>query len=126
MGLARRQVIAETAIRHGLFVIEDDICGLLGQSRIPAIRDLAPEASFYLTSMAKSVIPALRVGFLLPPKGKIAAVNAAMRATGWTAAPLMVDVAARMILDGTAERLAAQNRHEALRRQELAHAVLGT
>lgn len=125
MGLDRRRAIAEVAVRHGLFIIEDDIYGLLDQSGMPSIRDFAPEASFYLTSMSKSVIPSLRVGFLIPPRRKIAQVNASMRATGWTAAPLMVDVAARMILDGTAERLAEQNRQEALRRQRLAHNVLG-
>lgn len=82
MGLDRRQAIAGVAVRHGLFVIKDDIYGLLYQSGVPPIRDLAPEASFYLTSMSKSVIPSLRIGFLLPPKRKIAEVNASMRATG--------------------------------------------
>lgn len=126
MGPDRRRAIAEVAVRHGFFIVEDDIYGLLSPRVAPPIRDIAPEASFWLTSLSKSVIPSLRVGFLVPPKRKVSEVNASMRATGWTAAPLMVDVAAKLILEGTAERLAEQNREEALRRQELAHGVLGT
>ena len=124
MGLARRQAIADVAVRHGLYVIEDDIYGILDPGGTPPVRSLLPEATFYLTSMAKSVVPSLRVGFLVPPRRKVAEVEAAMRATGWTAAPLMVDVAATLILDGSAERLAGANRREALRRQELARGIL--
>jgi DNA-binding transcriptional MocR family regulator len=125
MSSERRRAIAHVAERHGLFLVEDDIYGLLNPTGLAPIREIAPEITFYLTSMSKSVVPSLRVGFLVPPKRKGAEVNAAMRATGWTAAPLMVDVAAKLILDGTAQRLAEQNRQEALRRQQLAHEVLG-
>ncbi|NYI02758.1 PLP-dependent aminotransferase family protein [Cupriavidus plantarum] len=125
LSLERRKAIAAIAERHGLFIIEDDIYGLLSPSDVPTIKSLLPESTFYLTSMSKAVIPSLRVGFLVPPKRKIADVTASMRATGWTAAPLMVDVGAKLILDGTAQRMAEQNREEAHRRQEVAHKVLG-
>ncbi|PEL47345.1 hypothetical protein, partial [Bacillus toyonensis] len=65
-----------------------------------------------------------RIGFLIPPAHKLADVTALMRATGWTAAPLMMDVGATLILDGTAKALAEQNRDEAYQRQALTHSVL--
>ncbi|WP_428929594.1 PLP-dependent aminotransferase family protein [Marinibacterium sp. SX1] len=126
MGEARRRDIAKIAEKHGVYIVEDDIYGLLCENRISPIRNFAPDHCFYLTSMSKSVIPGLRVGFLVPPRQKLGEVNTAMRATGWTAAPLMVDVAANLILDCTADRLADQNRKEALVRQKLAREFLGS
>jgi DNA-binding transcriptional MocR family regulator len=66
----------------------------------------------------------LRIGFLaMPPGGQGGFVNA-LRATAWMAVPLMAEIAARWIEDGTADRLAAQRRQEAATRQALAAAIL--
>ncbi|RAU47940.1 MULTISPECIES: PLP-dependent aminotransferase family protein [unclassified Pseudomonas] len=120
----RRLNIAKVAQRLGLYILEDDIYGVVGSPNIDPLRNLAPDRTFYLTSMSKAVIPSLRIGFLIPPMHKLADVTALMRATGWTAAPLMMDVGATLILDGTAKALAEQNRDEAYQRQALTHSVL--
>lgn len=68
MDLARRAAIAEIARSHDVWVLEDD-CYTLSGDRLPAFRALAPERTFYIGSLSKTVTPALRLGWVLCPAG---------------------------------------------------------
>ena len=57
-------------------------------------------------------MPALRVGYVHAPEAKIEPIAAAVRATVYSAPPLMARIVARWVADGTAERLAAEKRTE--------------
>lgn len=67
--LERRKEILEVVQRHNVQILEDD-CYRMGEARAPSYRALAPEISWHVSSISKSLTPALRVGFALAPKGR--------------------------------------------------------
>jgi DNA-binding transcriptional MocR family regulator len=126
MPAARREALAEVARQHDIALIEDDVYGFLLDAPLPPLAHYAPERGFYLTSASKSLMPALRVGYVHAPKGKIEAVAAAVRATVYSAPPLMARIVARWIADGTAARLVEQKRAEIRRRNRRARSILAS
>ncbi|MCC7017089.1 MAG: PLP-dependent aminotransferase family protein [Rhodospirillales bacterium] len=125
MGKARRQAIVEIARRHDVIIVEDDVYGfLLGDKALPPLAALAPELTYYITSLSKCVAPGLRVGYVLAPAGKTEAIVSAARATCRMATPLMAEIAARWISDGVADALVEFQRREAAARREIAARVL--
>lgn len=117
---ARRREIAEVARKHGVTVIEDDVHSPLHAAPPPPLTSFAPELSFYLRGSGKSLLPGLRIGFILAPPARVARLAASIRTTTWMAAPLMAEVMAIWIRNGTAERIVARQRTEAAARQNLA------
>ncbi len=65
--LERRQEIAEVARRTGLQILEDD-CYRVGRSRELSYRALLPGQSWYVSSISKTITPALRIGFAVAPQ----------------------------------------------------------
>lgn len=116
----RRREIAAVAREHGLIVVEDDVHGHLPERPHRPISAFAPETSIYLNGTSKSLAPGLRVGFIVAPEALVPRLAAAIRGTTWMAAPLMAEIAARWIHDGTAERIVARKRAEAAARRALA------
>lgn len=124
MSVERRERIAEVAARHHLAVIEDDAYGFLGTRRYPALASFIPELGHLVCACTKSVAPGLRVGFLAVPPGEVGRFLEPLWATTVMASPLLAEIAARWIGDGTAELLADARRDEARTRQQLARRIL--
>lgn len=125
MSEARRQEIAEVCRRHEVVVIEDDIYNFLLETPLPPLQTFLPELALYVTNLSKSVAPALRVGYLVGPQPLIDASLVAMRASSIMSSPLLQEVGARLIEEGTAWRNAVAIREEVAARQELAGRLLG-
>ncbi|MFT3989353.1 PLP-dependent aminotransferase family protein [Aestuariivirga sp.] len=71
LDLNRRTAIVEIARRYGVTIIEDDIFRLLDpRLQPPTLYTLAPERTYYITSVSKTLAPGLRVGFVATPEGK--------------------------------------------------------
>ncbi|MBI5165575.1 MAG: PLP-dependent aminotransferase family protein [Magnetospirillum sp.] len=121
----RRAAVAAIARRHDALIIEDAIHRFLAPEAPPAIATLAPERVLYITAMAKSVSPGLRIGFMAVPPALKPRADAAVGATTLTLATPLVEVAAMIIDDGTAFAQAERQRAEALARVELAAQILG-
>lgn len=70
----RRAEIAAWANRNGLLVIEDDYGFEFGfDAPTPApIRSLAPDNVIYINSFSKRLMPALRLGYIVVPRGRLA------------------------------------------------------
>lgn len=124
MPLERRREIAEVAARHGLTVIEDDTSGFLLEEPPPPLVSMVPHRGFFVSSLSKSLAPGLRVGFVAIPEGDRSRFVDALWSTTVMAPPLMAELAARWIDDGTAELLVEGRRREARRRQAIAAEVL--
>lgn len=122
---ARRQAIAEIAARHGVILIEDDVFGPLKPDRPAPLATRAPDHTVYVTSLSKAVAPGLRVGFVRAPRKLVPALRHAVNLSVWMAPPLTLEVAARLIADGTASDLATKQQALAAKRQTLARSKLG-
>ena len=116
----RRRAVVEIARRHDLTIIEDDIYGFLVEDAPAPLAALAPERVLYVTSLSKSMAAGLRLGYVACPEALLGRLAAAVRSTVWMAPPLMAEIGARWIRDGTGMRLASARREETRRRQALA------
>ncbi len=121
----RRRELAETVDHHGLFVIEDDVYGFLVTDAPPALSSFIPERAFFLTGLGKSVAPALRIGYLLAPAALMPRVESLLNANSLFTSPVLAEIAASVIEDGTAARLAAGRRESIALRSRSARRILG-
>jgi len=120
---ARRRAIAEIAARHGVILIEDDVFGPLKPDRPARLAAHAPDHTVYVTSLSKAVAPGLRVGFVRAPQRLVPALRHAVNLSVWMAPPFTLEVATRLIADGTATALAARQSDRAAERQGIARAI---
>ncbi|APZ54768.1 PLP-dependent aminotransferase family protein [Salipiger abyssi] len=65
----RRREIADAARRGGFDILEDD-CTFLGESRDATYRALLPEHGWFVSSISKTLTPALRIGFAIAPQSR--------------------------------------------------------
>ena len=125
MGEGRRADIVAAARRHGVTLIENDAWGPLSAYRPTPLAALAPERTLWFTSLTKCVMPGLRLGWLVTP-GRLeeAAANRHL-VTAWMVTPLMAEIGAQIIEDGSAERLVGRQRAALAARLHRARASLG-
>ncbi|BDT98616.1 PLP-dependent aminotransferase family protein [Nocardia sputorum] len=69
MPAERRARIAEIAVRHDTLIVEDDVYTDLRYRGVapPALWSFAPDNSVYITSLSKTLAPAIRVGITVMP-----------------------------------------------------------
>jgi DNA-binding transcriptional MocR family regulator len=127
MGRTRREEIARVARERDLWIVEDDVYALYDSSRgLPPLAALAPERTFYVSSLSKSLSAGLRFGILSTPGGDgLERVLRAMRATICAPPGLGPAVGAMWIEDGAADALAAEVKAEMGRRTRMALRLFG-
>jgi len=119
----RRRDLAAVAERHGLTVVEDDVYGFLAEDARPALTSHVP--GIFITGMGKSTAPALRIGYLLAPQPLIPRLESLLNASTLFTSPVVAEIAASAIEDGTAARLAAERRDAIAVRSRAARKILG-
>jgi DNA-binding transcriptional MocR family regulator len=124
-GRKRRERIAQIAQRHKVAVIEDEVYKPLLTERLPAITELLPELGFFCTSLTKSVMTGLRIGYLVAPHSFALRVAGLLRASTWSAPALVGEIAAQWLIDGTADRLIAVQQREAKQRYRMLVDAMG-
>ncbi|AVD88304.1 PLP-dependent aminotransferase family protein [Pseudomonas sp. SWI44] len=122
----RREAIAQIAREFDLFIIDDDIYGFLEPNpEYEPMAAYAPERSVYLTSLSKSVLPALRIGYLYAPPQTLSRLSSMVRSSVWMPSPLMAQLASNLINSGKADQLIQVQQSEAAARQQMAREILG-
>jgi DNA-binding transcriptional MocR family regulator len=124
-GPERRRALAKVAERHGAFIVEDDIYGLYAAKGGLTYKRLAPERTFFVTSLSKSLTPLVRLGLVAPPADWRQAVARRMRAESWGMPPFAVELACALIENGAGEDIGRQLLREARARLEMAQRMLG-
>ena len=121
----RRREIAAIAAKNGVTIIEDDVCGFLLEQTPPAIASFAPDRTIFITGLGKAVAPGLRVGYLTGSEALVSRAQSVLAASILFASPLLAEIAATWIEDGTVARITAQKRAEVAMRNAAVRRILG-
>jgi DNA-binding transcriptional MocR family regulator len=125
MSQARREAIVAVARHHGVPLLEDDAYAALLVAPLPPLAALAPDLTYYVAGLAKTLAPALRIAYLATPDARTAArVTGGIRATATMASPLTAALATTWIDDGTADAVLRAIRAETRARQAIAASIL--
>jgi DNA-binding transcriptional MocR family regulator len=125
MSAERRVQLALIAGKYDVQILEDDVYGFLAPDAPLPIAAIAPERSYYIQGVSKSVAPGFRVGYVAAPEAASARVSAAVRTTVWETTPLAADVLARWMRSGTIARIVEGKRKEMAARRALAASIFG-
>ena len=96
--LKRREELAAIAQRNNVQIIDDD-CYRLGVAQAPGYRQLAPEISWHVSSISKSVTPALRLGIAIAPQRQAAQLRRISENAFFGLATPMGDLFAKLLVD---------------------------
>ena len=126
---ARRRELTEVCRRHDALIIEDDVFALSllpekGAPDAPPFSALAPERTCLIAATSEILGGGLRVAYLCPPQHLLPELERTIAYTISMVPPLMAELAALWIEDGTADRVLAAKRAEAAARNRLARSVL--
>ena len=111
MTQTRRKAIAEILIKHDLTAIEDRVYGFLKPA--PPIASYAPSHVILIDSLSKRLMPGLALGAIAAPSRLHDQLARSIRAGGWMAPSLSVELARHWIEDGTVAAVEALKRSDA-------------
>jgi GntR family transcriptional regulator / MocR family aminotransferase len=115
----RRQVLSQAAAA-GALVIEDDYDGEFRYDRqaVGALQALAPEQVVYAGTASKSLVPGLRLGWLVLPAGLVDAAVDIKRSAGWLSSSIEQLTLAEFIGSGRYDRQVRRTRLAYRRRRD--------
>lgn len=124
LSIKGRQRIAGLARKYQLLIIEDAITSLLLKAPPVPIKQLAPEQTVYILSMSKTILPALRMAYILPPEGKIEKLQETLNTLNLSQSEILLELASRLIVSGKADTLMALRRPRIVRRNQIVNQML--
>ena len=109
----RREALVSLARRYNLTIIEDDLLRLLdARLQPPTLYSLAPERTFHITSLSKTLAPGLRLGFVAAAEGKSRLLHAQARASGTRVTAMTAEVARYWTGTDVADRIMSRVHQE--------------
>jgi len=125
ISLARRQSIADVIIAHGLPLIEDDAYGFIPPNPPAPLASFAPDLVWHIGGLAKCIGAGLRLAYTVAPDSHAARELAhQIKIISVMPSPLMMALATRWIIDGTADSIRRFVREETFARQAIASQAL--
>ncbi len=113
MSRRRRDAIVTIARAHDITIIEDDIFRLLDERvQPPTFQALAPERTYHITSLSKTLAPGLRIGIVVSPPGQDRALRAHIRGMASRNVGLSGELARYWIETDTASTILTRSRNE--------------
>lgn len=105
MPVDRRRAIADIARRHNVWLIEDNLYGALMGDRLPLIATFAPERTFVINGLSKSVAAGVRGGWVACPPHFAQRVRIAHKMMTGGLPFLLAELCAQLVLSGEASRI---------------------
>jgi DNA-binding transcriptional MocR family regulator len=99
---ARRSEIAEIARRHNVWLVEDDLYGALTDDPTPLLADFAPERTFLVGGLSKSVAAGVRGGWVMCPPHFNDRIRVAHKMITGGMPFILAELCSRMVLSGAA------------------------
>jgi DNA-binding transcriptional MocR family regulator len=124
LSLQRRKAVAKSAIKYEVTLIEDGLYDPLVPSVPTSLHALAPDQTFYVASLSKTVAPGLRVGYLVCPDASRDAANDMQHLLGMGPPKAMAEIATALIESGSAAKMTRGQAIEIAERQKLARKML--
>lgn len=125
MSQKRRRLIVEVCEKHDALIIEDDVYNIFAPECRP-LAALAPDRTFYVSGLSKTLSPGLRVGILAVPGWAAHKAELQSQMSQTMVSPLSAYIMALWLTDGTAEKVAQSIRAAAARRSLLAKSILSS
>ncbi len=118
-----RRAIVEIARRHNVWIIEDEIYGsVMGNDHIK-IADLAPERTFHIGGLSKSVAAGVRGGWVACPPHLAARVHTAHKMVTGGMPFIMAELGAQLVNSGEADAIRGKVQTEIAAREAIARSV---
>jgi DNA-binding transcriptional MocR family regulator len=113
LSLTRRMELIKVARRLEITLVEDDVYAAYAERRDapPPLVNLAPEITYYISGLSKSLAPGLRTGFVAAPTALLASrIAVGLRASSHAAQSMGLLIAQQAIEEGSAEQILKENR----------------
>jgi len=124
MSLETRKMIAETARKENLLVIEDAINNLLEDNPLPPIAAFAPEEVVCLASLSKTIAPGLRTAFIYVPEKYHSDLSTLLYTTNISNSALLATISAGLIESGVADEIINERKQEIIKRNLITNEIL--
>ncbi len=122
---ARRRQIAAIAARHNVLLVEDDLYGAMTDDPTPLLSEFAPDRTFLVGGLSKSVAAGVRGGWVLCPPHFTDRVRIAHKMTTGGMSFMLAELGARLVLSGAAFAIRKRAISEINARLALAREALG-
>lgn len=121
----RRIAIADIAHRYNVWIIEDAIYAPLAEDKTPPMAHFAPDRTFHVGGLSKTVSAGIRSGWAAcPPRFADRISNAHKMLTGG-GAYWLTELATQLVLDGTADKICQLVQKENNLRHDIVTEILG-
>ncbi|MFC6489588.1 PLP-dependent aminotransferase family protein [Nitratireductor sp. GCM10026969] len=101
----RRIAIAEIVRKHNVWLIEDNLYGALAADPQPVLAELAPERTFHVGGLSKSVAAGVRGGWIACPPNYARRVQVAHRMLTGGLPFMLTELSAQLVLSGEADAI---------------------
>jgi len=98
----RRRQIAEIARRHNVWLVEDYIYGTLIQDGIPLLAEIAPDRTFLVSGLSKSVAAGVRGAWVAAPEHFTQRLRVTQKMISGGLPFILAELAGRLVLSGAA------------------------
>lgn len=117
---AERRDIVAIARNHNVWLIEDNIYGKLLDGTPRSMAEMAPERTFHVGSLSKTVVAGVRGGWVSCPANLASRILTSHKMVTGGMPFMLADLAARLVLSGEADAVRTRVRAEIAAREALA------
>ena len=120
----RRAAIAEIARKYNVLLVEDDLYGAMTDDPTPLLAEYAPERTFVVGGLSKTVSAGIRGGWLSCPVHYRHSIRVAHKMVTGGMPFLLAELCARLVNSGEARAIRARSLAEINARLDLARSLL--